>query len=112
MAAMGIAKGVIDKDIGKRGQFLRKAVVVFFLFGVKAQVLEHDHVPRAHVFNQLLHVRPSAIGSQRYLLVQKPGQPLRDGGQTELGDRFALGTAKMRHDNDPGVLIQGVIQRG
>jgi hypothetical protein len=34
MAAMGIAKRIVDEDVSKRGQLLRKAVVVFLLLGV------------------------------------------------------------------------------
>ena len=56
---MGSAKGVVDVELRKLGQLLRKLLVVLLLLGVEAQVLEQQSLAlfelEGHFFGFLAH---------------------------------------------------------
>ena len=45
--AVGRAEGVVDVDVGVRGELRRELRVVGLLLGVEAQVLEQEHLARS-----------------------------------------------------------------
>ena len=46
VGAVGRAKGVVDVQIGQRGQLRGEGRIVLLLFGVEARVLQQEHVAR------------------------------------------------------------------
>ena len=59
--AMDGAERVVDVDLRQRRQLARKLVVVRFLLGVKAQVLQQQHLPFTQLSDQLAHAVADAV---------------------------------------------------
>jgi hypothetical protein len=54
------AEGVVDVNVGQRGELLRELRIVFLLFFVKAKILQ-QHDFGAGFVNQRVDLRPDAI---------------------------------------------------
>ena len=75
---MGGPKGVIDVHVGEFGQLARKAVVVLFFAGVKAEVLQQQDLAGLQVVGQLLDAVADAVVGEDDVTVEVGLQPVCD----------------------------------
>ena len=115
---MSRAEGVVDVNLGQRGQRLGEGRIVGFLLGMEAQVLEQQHLVGfklpGHLRGHLAH----AIGGKAYVdffaqrLVEQFAQPVHHRAQRVLWIGFSLGAAQVRGQDDLGLVAQGVNNGG
>ncbi len=112
------AEGVVDVDIGQRGQRLGEGRIVGFFLGVEAQVFQQQHLAGLELAGHLAGHFADAIGRKGHvdvlaqLLVEQFAQPVDHRAQRVLGIRLALGTAQVRGQNHLGLALQGVDDGG
>ena len=70
--AMDGAERVVDVDLRQRRQLARKLVVVRFLLGVKAQVLQQQHLPFTQLSDQLAHAVADAVVGEDHVAAEQP----------------------------------------
>lgn len=75
------AEGVVDVDLGKIGELLRKGGIVSPLFRVEPEVLEEDDIPVAHRRDRALHLRPDAVPERGDRPVEQFGESVRHEGK-------------------------------
>ncbi len=112
MRAMGGSEGVVDIDIGERGERPRKRVVVFLLARVKTEVFQEEHVARLHPGHQFLYLRPDAIRREDDFFAQETLEPSGDRCEAVARVRFALRAAQVGAQDDLGPLIHGTVDGG
>ena len=115
---MGGAEGVVDVDLGQRGQRLGEGWIVGFFLGVEAQVFKQQHLAGFELAGQLSGYFADAVGSESHVdglaefLVEQFAQPVNHRAQRVLGIGFALGTAKVRGQNHLGLVADSVDDGG
>ncbi len=113
MRAMRRTERVVHIDVAELRQFLRKRRIVRFLFLMKAQIFQQQHLARRGQHG--LHFGAHAIGRQLHRLAQQFLQFRRHRLHAHLGVRLAFGTPQMRRQNHSRALFQGILngrQRG
>ena len=112
------AEGVVDIDLGQRGQRLGKGRIVGFFFGVEAQIFKQQHLAGFELARHLLGHFANAVGRKGHVdglaefLVEQLAQPVDHRAQRILRIRLALGAAEVRSQNDLGLVPEGVIDGG
>ena len=108
------AEGVVDIDVCQRGQSLGKGRIVGFLFGMKAQVFQQQHLAGFKLSSHFAGDFADAIGRKGHVhilaqfLIEQLAQPFYHRAQRILGIRLALGAAQVRGQNHLGLAAQGV----
>jgi hypothetical protein len=112
------AEGVVDVDLGQRGQRLGEGRIVGFLFGVVAQVLKQQNLAGLKLAGHLAGHFAHAVGGKGHVdafaerLVEQFAQAVDDRAQRILWIRFALGAAQVRGQDDLGLVLEGVDDGG
>jgi len=107
LSAVRGAEGVVDVDVGQRGELARERLVVLLLALVEAAVLEQHDLAGLHVDA----VDP--VRDQRHLAAQQLAQALRDRRQRILGLELALGrAAQVRGDHHRGTGVERQLDAG
>ena len=78
-------EGVVDVDVGERGQLGGQPGVVLRLPWLVADVLEHQDVPGPEVLRECAHVVAHHGGGERHVGAGQLGQPVRGRTQRQLG---------------------------
>ncbi len=118
VGAVGGAEGVVDVDVGQRGEGLRERRIVGLFFGVVAQILKQQHLAGFELARHLAgHFadavrRKGDVDGFAQLLVEQLAQADDHRAQRVLGIRLALGAAQMRGEDDLGLVAQGVDDGG
>jgi hypothetical protein len=107
MRAMRRAERVVHIHIAERRELLGKRRIVGFFFGVKAQVLEQNHAAGVGR-DRLLSGRAHTVTGEGHGSSEQFRQMIRDRLECELVIDLALGTAKVRGQNDRRTLREGV----
>ena len=107
------AESVTDeKTVAKRGELFRKALVVFFLLGMEADIFEHEHFAVAERFALALRSRTDAIEGERYRPAEKFFELFRGGLDGIFWIGTTLGAAEMRSEDQAPALLNGEAERG
>ena len=112
--AMRGTERVVHVAVGERGERLSELRIVFFFFGVKAQVLEEHDFRSARlvrVGDRALCFAADAIGREQHGLADKLRQPIRDRPQAHLGIWLAFRPAQMAREHDRAPVIERVLNR-
>ena len=80
-------EGVVDVDVGVRGERRGEGRVVGLLLGVEAQVLEQQDLAGPHPLERVLGPEPEGVAGHRHVAPEQLGQALADRAQPEaVGD--------------------------
>ncbi len=94
--AMCASERVVDVDIAKRAQPPRKASVVRFFLGMKADVFQQQDVTWVQTKHQRFGLSADAIGSESHILAQEFSQVKGQRLQSVLGVGLTLRTPQVR----------------
>ena len=103
------AEGVVDVTVGQGREAARELRVILLLLGVEAKILKQESFALLKCRNFLLCLRPDAVAWEGNPRAQQLRKTRCHGPQTELGVGLALRTAKVRGEDQPGIVIQGVL---
>ena len=115
---MGRTEGVVDVDVGQRGQLLGEGRIVGLFLGVEAQVLQQQHLAGFQLPGQLVGYfadavrRKGDVDALAQLLAEQDTQPVNHRTQRILRIGLALGAAQVRGQNHFGLAPQCVIDGG
>ena len=112
MGAMGCAKSVIDIDIAEFGELFRKLRIVLLLFGMEAQILEHQHAARWQIRDHLLDFRSDAVRPKLDCFAKKIAQTRGHRFQAVLRVGLAFRPPEMRRENKLSVLFDDIPNGG
>ena len=101
VSAVRGAEGVVDVDVGERGQSAGQRVVVVGLSGFEAHVLQHQHVAGLEVVGQGLDLGPHHARGERDVGAGELRQPVGGGAQREPRHDLALRAAEVRGEHQP-----------
>ncbi len=99
VGSMGRAERVVHVDVGERGELAREALFVRLLAGVKAQVLEQQHLARSERPALRERSLADAVLGEENVQVQDLAEVLGDGTKRQRRNAFSLRTAEMRSDD-------------
>ena len=106
-------EGVADEEaVAESGELLRKGFVVFFFFGMEADVFEDEHFPVAQGFALAFGSRADAIQGEGHGLAEKFFQFFRGGPEGIFWIGTALGPAEMRSEDEAAAFLNGEAERG
>ena len=106
------AEGVIHVHVGKLGKRFRKRRIVLLFLGVKAQVFkQRDFGSGVGLGHGLLRWLTDGVGREDHRPLQQLAQVIGDQLQTELRRWLALGSPKMRRQDDRCAVIERVLDR-
>jgi hypothetical protein len=128
--AVGGAEGIVDVDVGKPGQRCAEGLDLFgigldladlpsapfdgalaFFLDMEAQVFEQDDFAGL-IWAQAASTSGPTQSPKEASPVARAGPPVRwPPAQAELRHGLAVGTAKVRHENDGGTLVQSILDR-
>ena len=92
---MGGREGVVDVAVGERRELLGEGVVVGFLLGMEAQVLEEEDLARAEAGRARAHLWPHAVGCERNRALEERLETVGHGTEREFRRRLALRPPEM-----------------
>src|SRR5215471_5627724 len=105
MRAVSRAEGIVDVYVSQGSEGTRKAWIVFLLFFMKTEILQHND-PVAGVSHQVFYFSSHTIGCQDNGLLELAFQVLPHRSETVFGDDFAVGPSKMgSNDQLPSALL-------
>jgi len=102
VGAMGGAEGVVDVDVGQRGEGLGEGRIVGFFFGVVTQVFKQQYLAGLELAGKVGGDFADAVRGEGYVdlcaegFVEQLAKTVSYRAERVLGIRFALGTAEMR----------------
>ncbi|KFB70704.1 MAG: hypothetical protein AW09_004194 [Candidatus Accumulibacter phosphatis] len=127
---MGGAKGIVDVDVGEPGQRSAEGLDVFrigldlgnraigagdgaltLFFEMEAKVFEQDDFTRLDRGAGGLDFRANAIGQELHLASEQPRESGGHRRKTVLRHDLAVGTTKVRHENDGCTMVQSILDR-
>ncbi len=87
VGAMGGAEGVVDVDVGQRGQGLGEGWIVGFFFGVVAEVFKQQHLAGLKLAGHFVATSPMQSGAKATLTLfaELPCRAARGGGRQPGG---------------------------
>jgi len=109
---VGRAKGIVDEQVGQRGQLSGKVGIVGLFLGVKAGVLQQENITRLAGLNGGLHLRPDTVVQLGDRAAQQLGQATADGVHLEILDDLAFGAAQMGTQDHGRLSVQEVLDGG
>ena len=105
------AEGVVDVQIGQRGQRGGKIGTVFGLPGIETQVFQQNDVAALHAGHVFGHLVAAAIGDEFHRMLQQLRQPHRHRAQGILTVRHTLRPPQMRHQDHSRAVLQQIADR-
>ena len=113
LGAVRGAEGVEDEDVAKGGKALADLGLVLLLAPVEADVLEHEDVTRLEGIDGSLGLVTVGVGDELHGQAAHLGELLGNRLEGELGlGAVALGATEMAHEDDAGVVLHEVLDRG
>ncbi len=97
---------------------LGKILVVFFFFGVEAQILQQQRLAFFELEGHFFGFGAYALGAEadvfaaRQFFVEQHAQALGDRLEAQLGIRLAFGTAQVRREDEARAVAQSVFDAG
>jgi hypothetical protein len=110
MGAMRRAEGIVDVQIGQRGELPAKGGIVLFLAGVETHVLQQQDVAILQPGGQLFDFATDAIPGHGDWFAEELRQVRRHRGQTVFGVRRRFRTAEMRSENQSTTLLEDIAE--
>src|SRR5215213_4197495 len=111
MGAVGGAECVVDVEIAEPRQLPRKVVVVLLFFGMKAKVLEQQHVAIPQSVDRRLGLLAHTVFGKGNRLSQQLRKMFRDWTQTVFLYALTFGPSKMRGKNYARAVLDRVLNR-
>src|SRR5689334_5616797 len=105
---MRCAESVINVDITKGGELLRKSGVVLFFFGVKTKILENKNLAVLQGLRHAFGFRAHAVRGESDLASQQFGEPGDHGLETVFRLRLAFRPTQMRRENQASAVIDNM----
>src|SRR5579875_680553 len=118
MGAVGGAEGVVNVDFAEIGELFGEVTVVFFFFGVEAEILEEEGLTGLEIPGHLLGDFADTVRGEAYVfvgaedVVEEFAEAYGDGAEAEGVDALALGAAEVGGEDDFGSLAQGELESG
>ena len=109
VVAVGGPEGVVDVDVGQRGQRLRELVVVLLLAEMEPEVLQQEHVTRLHPVHQHLGLRADAVLREEDFFAQQALEAARDRRQTQARVHFPVGAPQVGAQDHPRAFVHRVV---
>ncbi len=106
-------EGITDENtVAKCSELFGKGFVVFFFFGMKADIFQNENFTIAQGLALAFSAGADAIERKRYGIAQKFLQFFRGRREGILQIRTAFGAAKMRSENEARTLLNREAQGG
>ena len=103
---------IVHVAVGQLRELAREAVVVLFLLGVEAEVLQQQQIAGLQRLGVRARRLADAVGRERHRSRQEWREPLGDGLQRVLRIRPALRPAEVGGEHDGGATVEREAQGG
>ena len=109
---MSGAEGVVDEDLGHRGEFFREFGVVGFLSFVEPGVLEKERLSAIESGGHLLGLGADRVGSELHFLSEELGESRGYRSQSVFHVSLTLRLAHVGAEDDDSAFVEKVLYRG